>query len=381
MSEQKTLTTNGLTMPQTINIIISLGMIAVSTYLTSHFYETYFPSGLKSAADSLCSGTGFWGCNKATQSALGHILYIPTSYFGIVIGIVGIIGAIFPSPQMESNNKLIIYANALGCIGLLLYSIIGLGGLCQFCSLYYLLSFGAAFLYFKYSELKISIAPVISGMFALLIILPGIYMNSYFKGKQEKQASLSSQYVTQFKNLENVGNPTFESPFKINKAFENNADAPVVISVFSDFQCPFCEVVSSQIPELLRGYEDKINIQYYFYPLDMNCNPKVKRNMHPYACKAAYLAACDTEKFHKVHDVIFERQKQLNNENLEAWEKEFGLKDCFNNEKIKDLIQQTMNAGNQFNLKSTPTIIINGRKIEGSIPTVHLRSIIQSLIK
>jgi hypothetical protein len=35
--QNKTLTTNGLTMPQTINVLLSLGMIFVSVYLTSHF--------------------------------------------------------------------------------------------------------------------------------------------------------------------------------------------------------------------------------------------------------------------------------------------------------------------------------------------------------
>lgn len=380
MSEQKTLTTNGLTLPHTLNILFSIGMIFVGTYLTSHFYETYFPTGLGSG-EGLCSGTGFWGCNKATTSALGHIFYIPTSFFGIVIGIVGLVGAIFPSVQMEANNKLIIFANALGCVALLLYSIIGLGGLCQFCTLYYLFSFATAFLYYKYSEVGIKVSPLISGMFALVLILPGLYMNSYFKGKQDQQSSLSKQYVNQFESLEDLGNPVFESPYKINKAFESNEEAPVVISIFSDFQCPFCQSVSKQIPDIIRGFEDKVNVQYYFYPLDMNCNPKVKRNMHPYACKAAYLAACDTEKFAEVHDVIFERQSQLSAENLDLWAKEFGLTDCFNNQKLKDIIQQTMNAGDQYNLRSTPTIIINGRKIEGSVPTVHMRSIIESLLK
>lgn len=377
---KKTLTTNGLTLPQTINIALSLGMIFVSIYLTSHFYDAYFPSGIDSANDSLCSGTGFWGCNKATTSALGHIFYIPTSFFGIIIGLIGIIGAIFPSEKMEANNKLIIYANAIGCVGLLFYSLLILSGLCQFCTIYYLLSFGTAFLYYKYSEVKPMPAPVIAGSFALLIILPGIYMNSYFKGKQEKQSSLSNQYVEQFKSLQDLGTPIYESPYKINKATEKFEDAPVRISIFSDFQCPFCQSVSNQIPQLLKGFEDKINIQYYFYPLDMNCNPKVKRNMHPYACKAAYLAACSTEKFNEIHDVIFDRQSELNTENLDLWAKEFGLSNCFDNDEIKDTIQRTMNAGDQFNLKSTPTIIINGRKIEGSIPTIHLRAIIQSLI-
>ena len=112
----------------------------------------------------------------------------------------------------------------------------------------------------------------------------------------------------------------------------------------------------------------------------MNCNPKVKRSMHEFACKAAYLAACDKEKFSEVHDYIFEHQEELSNENIEAWAKNFEVNYCFDNADLKDVVQRTMNAGDQFNLKSTPTIIINGRKIEGSIPTVHLRSIIQSLI-
>jgi protein-disulfide isomerase/uncharacterized membrane protein len=378
--QNKTLTTNGLTMPQTINVLLSLGMIFVSVYLTSHFYDAYFPSGIESASDSLCSGTGFWGCNKATTSALGHILYIPTSFFGIIIGLIGIIGAIFPSEKMEANNKLIIFVNALGCVGLLLYSLIVLSGLCQFCTVYYLLSFGCAYLYYKYSEVSAKPDPALSGFYALLIILPGIYMNSYFEGKQEKQNSLSTQYVQQFESLESLGDPVFESPYKINKATENFNEAPVRISIFSDFQCPFCQSVAKQIPELLKGFEDKINIQYYFYPLDMNCNPKVKRNMHPYACKASYLAACDTEKFHKIHDIIFERQNKLSSENLDLWQKEFGLTNCFDNNNIKDMIQRTMNAGDQYNLKSTPTIIINGKKIEGSIPTIHLRAIIKSLV-
>src|SRR5690606_33581738 len=101
----------------------------------------------------------------------------------------------------------------------------------------------------------------------------------------------------QFETLKDMGTPSYESPYKIHMATENFADAPVRISVFSDFQCPFCKLVSEQIPDLARGYEDKVNIQYLFYPLDNACNPELKREMHRFACKAAYLAACDKEKF------------------------------------------------------------------------------------
>jgi protein-disulfide isomerase len=163
---------------------------------------------------------------------------------------------------------------------------------------------------------------------------------------------------------------------------QNFKDAPIRISVFSDFQCPYCQAVADQMPELIKEFGSKINIQYMFYPLDASCNSKMKGGMHPYACQAAYLAACDTEKFSKIHDYIFEKQSEINYENIKKWTKKFGLtENCLENKNVQDQIQQTLNAGDQFNLKSTPTIIINGKKLEGMIPTVHLKAILRSLIK
>lgn len=381
---KKNLTLNGLTTPHIIYIIVSLAMVAVGIYLTSHFYQTYFPSGF-GAEGSLCSGDGFWGCNKATESALGHILYVPTSFFGIVIGALGIIGAIFPSERMERTNKLFILLNALGCLGLLAYSLFALGGLCQFCTVYYVLSFTAAFLFIKNSQLPPIPDFKITGIYGVLVLIPAFLMHNNFLDKQSRQKSLSVQYVQQYEQLKNMGEPSFISPYMVNSASKTAGskweDAPVRIAVFSDFQCPFCQKVAEQIPQVIKGLEDKVNVAYYFYPLDNACNPKIKRSFHQFACKAASLAACDAEKFVEVHDVIFERQAQLSNENLNNWEKEFGLSGCFDNAKTQDIIAQTMNTGEMYQLKSTPTLIINGKKIEGSIPTVHLRAIIESILK
>ena len=377
---KKNLTLNGFTIPHTLYIIISIAMVVVGVYLTKHFYQTYFPVGIGSES-SLCSGDGFWGCHKATESALGHIFYVPTSFFGIVIGLLGIIGAVFPSERMERTNKLFIVLNAIGCLGLLAFSIIGLGGLCQFCAVYYLLSFGAAWLFFKYSDYAPKPDLKITAIYGVLVIVPGIVMYNYFIDQMGKQSSLSKQYVQQFNKLKDMGEPSFKSPYKINMATPNWEDAPVRIAVFSDFQCPFCQKVADQIPALLRGFEDKINVAYYFYPLDNACNPKITRAFHQYACQAAYLAACDEEKFVEVHDAIFERQDQLSQENLKKWAQEFDLKGCFDNQKTQNVVQQTMSVGDMYNLKSTPTLIINGKKIEGSIPTTHLRAIVKSILE
>ncbi|MCO4755983.1 MAG: thioredoxin domain-containing protein, partial [Bacteriovoracaceae bacterium] len=308
--------------PHIIYLAVSLLMVVVSIYLTKHFYNIHFPSGF-GGEDALCKGTGFWGCNKATQSALGHFFFVPTSLFGIIIGLLGLIGAFWNNSEVEKTNKFFVLLNALGCLGLLGYSLIALGGLCQFCTVYYVLSFIAAFLFLKHSSLKPIPSLKVTAVYGVLLIIPALLMRNYFVDQSKKQNSLSGQYIQQYKNLPNKGEPNFISPYKINEATEQWNDAPVRIAVFSDFQCPFCQKVAEQIPQVIQGLEDKINVSYYFYPLDNACNPKITRSFHQYACKAAYLAACDVDKFEEVHDVIFERQRELSYENLDKWAQEF----------------------------------------------------------
>jgi len=115
MQQAKRLTLNGLTTPHMLFILISVGMIGVSIYLTNHFYEAHFPKNLN-ADNSLCEINSFWGCAKASTSALGSILHIPTAFFGIIIGLIGFFGSIFSSEENEKFAKFVYFLNAAGCV-------------------------------------------------------------------------------------------------------------------------------------------------------------------------------------------------------------------------------------------------------------------------
>lgn len=379
MQEPKRLTLNGLTTSHLIFILLSLVMIGVSIYLTDHFYQVHFPKSLGSE-NSLCEINSFWGCAKASTSILGSLWYVPTSLFGIIVGAIGVFNSIFPSEENERFTKLVYFLNAAACSVLLIFSLVVLKGLCPFCTVYYLLSYITAYMFYKYSDVRPfpEFKPLI--IYFILTLIPSILMHNSYVDEMSRQESLTSQYVNQFNNLEILGDPVIESPYKIHMATENFKDAPLRLTVFSDFECPFCKAVSDQMKPLILAFEDEINIQYMFYPLDNNCNPNIKNVFHRFACKAAYLAACDIKNFHKNHDYIFERQKQLSFENISQWEKDLGLSGCFENKQIQDAIAQTINSAEQFALKSTPTLIINGRKIEGSIPTVHLKAILENIL-
>lgn len=379
MTTKRTVTLNGLTLPNTLFVITNVAMILVGAYLTKHFFDVHFPSGIEQAS-SICNVNQFWSCDKATSSPLGMIFSVPTSLVAILLGIYGLICAFAGSEETEKNLKLILLGNFLICILLGAYSLISLGGLCLMCTIYYALSGFAVYIFAKWSELKPSFEAKPMVIFLAVLLLPSAVVGYNVNSKKTKLHETSYQFVEQFNKLNDYGDPGFESPYKLAKATENFADAPIQVTIFSDFQCPFCQSVATQFEEIAREFKGKINIQYMFYPLDMTCNKEMKGSLHPYACQAAYLAACDEEKFVEIHDHIFANQKDINKANLEKWEKDFGLSGCYQNKDLQDIVQQTLNTGKFYKIKSTPTIIINGKKIEGGIDTPIMKAILRSLL-
>lgn len=381
MNNKKSLTLNGLIPINFLYLLLSIAMIFVGAYLTGHFFDTMYPSGISGSA-SLCNINDFWACDQATQSTFGVIAGMPTSIFGIIMGIIGVITSLAASKNLEKATKTALLINLIACLGLFLYSLLFLKSLCPMCTAYYILSALCYFLFHKYSHLGFGIDLKIGSFFFILIIVPLVGMNFYLSKKDAQKISLTQSYVTQFNNLKEYGDPDQESEFKVYATNTNFKDSPIRITIFSDFQCPYCKAVAEQMPELIKEFKGKISIQYMFYPLDPSCNAKMKGGGHTYACQAAYLAACDVEKFATVHDHIFHNQEKISSSELNRWAKEFNLtQSCFSDKNVQNKIQQTLNAGEKYNLQSTPTIIINGKKLEGLIPTVHLKSILRSLIK
>lgn len=379
MTNDKNLTLNGLTVPHALYVLLSVAMVGVSIYLTNHFFQAHFPQGFEDAG--LCNINSFWSCDHASLSPAGKIMNVPTSFFGIIIGLMGIIGAIFPSMLMEKTNKFFITLNAIGCLILALYSLIVLGGLCPFCTVYYVLSWIALFLFYKYSNVK----PVPdfrpSLVWGIIIIVSGFFFAKHYATKMAQKESLASQYVQKFQQLRVSGDPITDSDFRLASASEKFSDAPLRISIFSDFQCPFCKYAAQAVEEVIETYTGKINVQYFFYPLDNACNHNVQHAMHPFACKAATLAACDKEKFKEIHDAFFENQASLSNDFLDKLAKDNGLEGCFESDEAKKKVLDAIAMGDAFSVNSTPVMIINGRKITAALEAVNMKAILDSLLK
>ncbi|EPZ49253.1 vitamin K epoxide reductase family protein [Bacteriovorax sp. BAL6_X] len=359
--------------------VAGLAMFILSIYLTNHYYQVKFPVGFGSA--SACNINSFLTCDAATLSPLSNIAGVPISIFGIVMGAMVMLFYMIDNKRAEGSLFLLLLLNGIGCLILFIYSLVILGTLCPFCTLYYLASWTGLGMMFQNKadrdfDAKFFVTATIS------MVISGSVAYGFTNSKIENSTARSAQIVAMFKNLNNLGTPAKASPYRLASSTEDFKDAPIQMSVFSDFQCPACNALNLVLPTIEKKYEGKINIQYFFYPLDHNCNAGMTGPLHQLACEAAYLASCvGPQKFKSVHDAIFENQSNLTAEWISNKGKELGVTECMAKPETKQAVVDMITQANSFNVQSTPTQLINGVKIEGVRPLSDYTAIMDHLLK
>ena len=163
-------------------------------------------------------------------------------------------------------------------------------------------------------------------------------------------------------------------------------DALVKIKVFSSFTCPHCANFHTQVvPRIKKEYIDTGKAQLIFidFPLDLA------------AFNASKLLHClDQNKQIKYLDIIYEEQQKWTggtnineiNENLKKIVKNLGISSiqfdkCINNQTISDkILNGRIDANQKYSINSTPTIIINEKKLEGESNFKNIKKKIEKII-
>ncbi len=162
--------------------------------------------------------------------------------------------------------------------------------------------------------------------------------------------------------------------------FRGNANAPVTIVEYTDFQCPFCERGNKTVLNLLEKYPGQVKVIYKNLPLDF----------HPQAMTAAmYFEAIGRQNYDlalKFHDEVFNNQRKISGgEKLfNEIAKKIGVNLIKLNKDIKDpriteKIQAHMDEAASFKFNGTPGFIINGVAVRGAYPIAHFEKIINFL--
>ena len=147
-----------------------------------------------------------------------------------------------------------------------------------------------------------------------------------------------------------------------NSPIEGPKDAKVTITEFSDYQCPFCSQANTLIQDVLKAYPKEVRLVYKQFPLT---------SIHPNAMPAAKaaLAAGKQGKYWEMHEILFKNQRQLGADQLKDYAKQIGLnvdqweKDMESPD-VQNQIMTEMREAQTADVRGTPTIFVNGKRLQ-----------------
>lgn len=161
-----------------------------------------------------------------------------------------------------------------------------------------------------------------------------------------------------------------------------NAEAPITVIEYASLTCPHCATFHTQtLPELKTGYIDKGQVRLVFrdFPLDR------------VALRASMLARCmPDDRYFAMLDVLFRSQAEwagaedpavaLAQIGRTAGLDQAAIDACLSDQAEQDkIVAEIQAAQDEFQIESTPTLIINGAKHAGALSFEEMDRILKDL--
>jgi protein-disulfide isomerase len=161
--------------------------------------------------------------------------------------------------------------------------------------------------------------------------------------------------------------------------------AKVLIVDFSDFQCPYCSQAWITLKPIIDRFNatqpNTVRLVMRDFPLDSKCNSGVQGGgPHPQACEAAVaVRLAPPAKREMFEDYLFHNQPAFSPENIRKWAREIGGVTDFDAKYASTIeaVKGDIAFGHTLQVKATPTMFINGVKVEGVLAPQYLDAAIK----
>jgi protein-disulfide isomerase len=168
-----------------------------------------------------------------------------------------------------------------------------------------------------------------------------------------------------------------------------NADAPVTIVEFTDYQCPFCRRFQAESwPALKRNYVDTGKVRFIVRDLPL----KIHSSARP-AAEAAHCAGAQG-KFWPMHNALLSRDAKLDEASLLPRAQALGLdvprfRQCVTANKYEAAIERNAEQASALGVRGTPTFIVGrvshgvleGERAAGALPYSDFAAYLDQLLK
>jgi protein-disulfide isomerase len=142
------------------------------------------------------------------------------------------------------------------------------------------------------------------------------------------------------------------------------AEAAVTLVEYGDYECPYCGAAYPIIKEVQERMGERLRFVFRNFPISTS---------HPHAEQAAEAAeaAATQGRFWQMHDLLYENQQRLGDEDLRAYAEQLGLElESFVQELAEhahaNRVREDFMSGVRSGVNGTPTFYINGSRHDDS---------------
>jgi protein-disulfide isomerase len=139
--------------------------------------------------------------------------------------------------------------------------------------------------------------------------------------------------------------------------------APIQLLEYGDFECPFCGEAYPLVKEIQQELGERLCFAFRHFPVT---------TVHPHAEPAAEAAeaAGAQGRFWEMHDLLFENQDALDDEDLAQYAEVLGLDGQRVLGEVRDgiyrpRVREDFRNGVRSGVNGTPTFFVNGQRYDG----------------
>lgn len=356
--------------------VLSLGFIILDWVLCSYLVFRSNHLTDESNIPDLCKAIFGNSCDKVLSSPISWHLGYPLPSWGLAY--FGLLGLLF-SFRTLLFDRIVLALTIFGVgISVIQSAIIFKGGLscplCLFIHFINLLILATLLSGIPKSEfnskqkLTTTSQSMVRSIFLLLFIfvIGGVSEVSMLKASVNKRGEANITEIS--KNFQNEKVHTI--PINDASPHLGSLNAPIQLVVFSSFQCPACQAFAPILENIQKKFGSNIGITFKNFPLSSTCNPMMTEDMQPRACWAAFaaIAAHRQNNFWNYHDQLFQSDLEFDEKTLKSLAQKTG----FNIEKwesdrqsdaVKENLSDDIKIANELGINATPTVFINGRRV------------------
>jgi protein-disulfide isomerase len=142
------------------------------------------------------------------------------------------------------------------------------------------------------------------------------------------------------------------------------ADAPLSLLEYGDYECPYCGAAYPIVKQVQSRMGDRLRFVFRNFPITTS---------HPHAERAAEAAeaAGSQRRFWEMHDLLYEKQKRLDDSDLRSYAEELGLDlRAFDEDMASgahaERVREDFMSGVRSGVNGTPTFYVNGLRHDDS---------------